>query len=307
MGLNGPLFWYFMPVFVAMVLVELWVLRRRGLARYSLGETFATLGIGLGQRIIGAVAKGSGFGLLSFAVWQVRLATIPMHSALSWVALFIGVEFTYYWFHRSSHEVRWLWATHAVHHTPEELNILASYRLGWTGLISGGFVFHLPLMLIGFHPVAVATMLAANLFYQSWLHTVLIARLPLVEGWLNTPSSHRVHHGRNADYLDRNHGGVTLVFDRLFGTYVAERDDDPVEFGLVTPVGSVNPVTIAFHEWQAIARDLRAYPVRHWPGLMFGPPGWRPDGAGLTSAAIRAAYRRDATPQGAVPAEPVAA
>ena len=291
MGLNGPLFWYALPVFTLLVLVEMWLLRRRGLPGYTLGESFATLGIGLGQRIIGAGVKLSGFSLLGAAIWQLRLTTIPLHSFGAWVALFFGVEFTYYWFHRASHEVRWLWATHAVHHTPEELNILASYRLGWTGLLSGGFVFHLPLIWIGFHPAAVASMLAANLLYQSWLHTTLIPKLPLVEGWLNTPSSHRVHHGRNADYLDRNHGGVLLIFDRLFGTYVAERVDDPVQFGLVKPVGSVNPVTIAFHEWAAIVSDLRTQSLRHWPALLFGPPGWRPDGMGLTSADVRAAYR----------------
>ncbi len=293
MGLNGPLFWYALPVFAAMVLLEMWLLRRRGEPGYTLGESFATVGIGLGQRVIGAVVKASGFGLLALGIWQVRLTTISMHHVLSWAALFAGVEFTYYWFHRASHEVRWLWATHAVHHTPEELNILASYRLGWTGLLSGGFLFHLPLVWIGFPPAAVATMLAINLLYQSWLHTTLIPKLPFIEGVFNTPSSHRVHHGRNADYLDRNHGGVLLVFDRLFGTYVAERADEPVQFGLVKPIGSVNPVTIAFHEWAAMAADLRAYPLRHWPALLFGPPGWRPDGTGLTSADVRAAYRAE--------------
>lgn len=292
MGLNGPLFYYFAPIFLAMVALEVFIGRKRGLSLYSTGETLASIGIQIGQRVVGFLKLGVGLAAGKW-VYDHRLFDIDMSAWWALPLLFVGTEFTYYWFHRMSHEVRWLWATHAVHHSVEELNVLASYRLGWTGFISMGFVFHLPLMLIGFTPLAVATMLAFNLFYQSWLHTVLIGKLPLVEGWLNTPSSHRVHHARNADYLDRNHGGVTLVFDRLFGTYVAERAEEPCEFGLVKPVGSRNPFVTAFHEWGRLIADLaRAHP-RHWLGYLFGPPGWAPDGAGQTSAVLRARYREE--------------
>lgn len=290
MGLNGPLFYVFAPFFIAMIVAEIAVGRRRGLKLYTGGETFASIGIEIGQRIVGALKLGLGLAAGAF-VYEHRLFTIDMTAWWSIPALFVGTEFTYYWFHRMSHEVRWLWATHAVHHSVEEMNILASYRLGWTGFLSMGFVFHLPLMWLGFTPLAVATTLAINLFYQSWLHTVLIGRLPLVEGWLNTPSAHRVHHARNADYLDRNHGGVTLVFDRLFGTYVAERADEPCEFGLVKPVGSQNPLRIALHEWERLFHDLAKARLRDWPGLFLGPPGWAPDGKGETSAMLRARYR----------------
>lgn len=290
MGLNGPLFYFLLPFFLGMIGLEYWIGRRRGLTLYRRGETAASLGIAVGQRIIGALNLGFAGAAGAFA-FSHRLFEIPPTAWWTLPVLFAGVEFTYYWFHRASHEVRWFWTTHAVHHSIEDMNILAAYRLGWTSRVSMSFLFHLPLMWLGFAPAAVATMLAFNLFYQSWLHTVLIGKLGPLEGVLNTPSAHRVHHARNADYLDRNYGGVTLLFDRLFGTYVAERDDTPCEFGLVKPVGSHNPFVIAFHEWGRLFADLGRSKLAHWPGVLFGPPGWAPDGAGETSARLRARYR----------------
>lgn len=290
MGINGPLFYYFLPFFLALIAVEIRVGRKRGQTLYTKNETIASIVIGAGQRVIGLIPL-SLTGLLAVVIYDNRLYSMPMDDWRSWVILFALLEFTYYWFHRASHEVRWLWATHAVHHSIEEMNILGSYRLGWTNKLSLGYLFHMPLMWIGFPPAAVATMLALNLFYQSWLHTTLIGKLGPLEGVLNTPSAHRVHHAKNADYLDRNHGGVTVVFDRLFGTYVAERDAEPVEYGLVARIGSTNPVTIAFHEWVRMFSDLKARHPKHWLMTLFGPPGWAPDGKGRTSAMMRAEYR----------------
>jgi sterol desaturase/sphingolipid hydroxylase (fatty acid hydroxylase superfamily) len=290
MGINGPLFYWFLPLFLALIAWEVREGRKRGLALYTKGETLASIGIGVGQRLIGLIPL-SLTGMLAVLAYEHRFFTLPMDDWRTWAALFVLLEFTYYWFHRASHEVRWFWTTHAVHHSLEELNVLGAYRLGWTNKLSMGYLFHIPLMLIGFTPASVATMLALNLFYQSWLHTVLIGRLGPLEGVLNTPSAHRVHHAKNADYLDRNYGGVTVIFDRLFGTYQAERDEEPCAFGLVKPVGSTNVFAIAFHEWGRLLADLRAHGVQHWPGLLFGPPGWRPNGEGLTAREIRARYR----------------
>ncbi len=293
MGINGPLFYYFLPVFLVMIAAEIWIGRKRGLKLYTKGETIASVGIGAAQRLIGLVNL-SLTGLLAVIFYDNRIYTMPMGDWRGWLLLFVLLEFTYYWYHRLSHEVRWFWATHAVHHSIEEMNILGSYRLGWTSKLSMAYLVHLPLMWIGFSPEAVATMLALNLFYQSWLHTDLIGRLGPLEGVLNTPSAHRVHHAKNADYLDRNHGGVTMTFDRIFGTYVAEHDEEPVEYGLVSPVGSTNPVTIAFHEWVRMFGDLKARRPRHWLKTLFGPPGWAPDGKGVTSAMMREQYRAQA-------------
>jgi sterol desaturase/sphingolipid hydroxylase (fatty acid hydroxylase superfamily) len=294
MGVNGILGLYFLPIFAALIGAELWVARRRGLKLYSRDQTIASLVIALGQRVISpavAALKLSLAAVVGQVFFANRLFDIPMETWWAWALLFVGTEFTYYWFHRASHEVRWFWTTHAVHHSIEEMNILGSYRLGWTGVLSMGFLFHTPLMLIGFPPAAVVLAISLNLFYQSWLHTNLIGKLGPIEGWLNTPSAHRVHHATNADYLDRNYGGVTLVFDRLFGTYQAERDDEKVVYGLIKPVGSSNPFIIAFHEWVRLIGDLKRARLADWPGHLFGPPGWRPGDLSMTSEAIRARWR----------------
>lgn len=281
---------FFLPVFAVMIILEYQVGLRRGLKLYSRDDTVASIVIAVVQRLISLVPFGF-VGLVWVFAYDHRLFELSVEAWWYVPALFLGLEFFYYWFHRLSHEVRWLWATHAVHHSIEEMNVLAAYRFGWTGRISAGSLVYTPLCLLGFPPSHIVMMLAANLVYQSWLHTNLIGRLGPLEGILNTPSAHRVHHARNADYLDRNHGGVLMIFDRIFGTYVAERDDEPVEYGLVKQPATKNPVRIAFHEWGNMVADLRRYPARHWPGLLFGPPGWSPDGSTMTSAEMRRAYR----------------
>ena len=292
----------FVPLFLAMIAVEYFIGRRRGLALYSREQTIASIVIGIGQRIIRSLPIGLAAILLPFA-YEHRLFDLPVNALWYIPALFLGVEFFYYWMHRASHEIRWLWATHAVHHSTEEMNIVASSRLGWTGAISSAALIYLPLCMIGFPPLHVVTMQGLNLAYQAMLHTTLIRKLGPFEGVLNTPSAHRVHHARNADYLDRNHGGVLMIFDRIFGTYVEERDDEPVEFGLVTPPPTTNPIKIVFYEWGNIINDLKRYSLRHWPMLLFGPPGWAPGGQGRTSAELRAAYRSTSPRQPACPAE----
>jgi sterol desaturase/sphingolipid hydroxylase (fatty acid hydroxylase superfamily) len=175
--------------------------------------------------------------------------------------------------HRADHRVRWLWATHSVHHSPENLNLSAAYRLGWTARLSVAPIFFAPLVLLGFPPVAVGGALAANLFYQFWLHAPWMPRLGPLEWVLNTPAHHRLHHASNAEYLDKNFGGVLIVFDRLFGTFVAETPSIEIRYGLVQPPGSYNPFLIGLHEWRAMGRDLVR--SRSWQEAfraMFGPP-----------------------------------
>ena len=206
--------------------------------------------------------------------WEHRIATVPLGTFGAVALLFIGQEFCYYWFHRASHRVRWLWASHAVHHSPNELNLSAAYRFGWTGRLAGSSLFFVPLVWLGFPPVTVFATLNLNLLYQFWLHTTWIPKLGPLEYVLNTPSHHRVHHASNPEYLDRNYGGVLIVFDRLFGTLVVERDDVPCRYGLVHPLHSRNPIRIAFHEWAALVRDLwraKGWRVRY--DALFGPPG----------------------------------
>jgi len=220
--------------------------------------------------------------------WQNRLTTVQLDTVSAFALLFLGQEFCYYWFHRASHRVRWFWATHAVHHSPEQLNLSASYRFGLTGRLSGSTLFYVPLIWLGFPPAAVFLTLSVNLLYQYWLHTTWIPKLGWLEYVFNTPSHHRVHHASNAEYLDANYGGVLIVFDRLFGTYIEERADVPGRYGLVKPLLSYNPIRIAFHDWVQMGRDLRQ--AKTWRARfmhMFGPPGWTADGSGATTENLR--------------------
>ena len=236
----------------------------------------ASLGDALGRGLLRFLPLGA-IQLLFAFLWEHRIYTMPAHALWPWLLLLIGQDFFYYWMHRADHRVRWLWATHAVHHSPNEMNLAVAYRLGWTQRLSGGALFFAPLVLIGFHPLLVVGALSANLLYQFWLHAAWIPKLGPLEYVLNTPSHHRVHHASNPQYLDANFGGVLIVFDRLFGTFVAERSDVPCRYGLTEPLHTYNPVKVALHEWVALARDLRkARGVRELVSYAFRPPGWRP-------------------------------
>ena len=274
-------------VLLLMAVEAIWLVRLRRQA-YPWREAVASLGIGVGNRLTQAAAPLL-LAPIYLLAWEYRIATVPLDTWWGLAALFLAVEFAYYWMHRLSHECRWLWATHSVHHSPQHLNLTAAYRLGWTSLISGQWLFWLPLVIVGFQPVAVFSMLAVNLLYQFWLHTELVPRLGPLEWLLNTPSHHRVHHATNPAYLDRNYGGVLIVFDRMFGSFAAERADTPCQYGLVRQIDSHNPFAIAFNEWRVILRDLRlADGWRSRLGFAFGPPGWSPDGSRETTASIRA-------------------
>jgi sterol desaturase/sphingolipid hydroxylase (fatty acid hydroxylase superfamily) len=276
------------------ILVEALYIARTKRRAYAWRESAASLCITLGQRVINLVNIGIFAGILITA-WEYRLWTVPVNTVWGLAALFLGVEFCYYWQHRYSHECRWFWATHSVHHSPQHFNLSAAYRLGWTGRFTGALLFYVPLTLLGFHPVAIGGALAANLLYQFWLHTELIGKLGWFDQWFNSPSNHRVHHATNPNYLDCNYGGVIMVFDRMFGTYVPESDADAPRYGLVKQLNSHNPFVIAFHEWTAMAKDLiTARTLREVYGYLFARPGWRPDGSGLTTAQLQRMHQHTA-------------
>jgi sterol desaturase/sphingolipid hydroxylase (fatty acid hydroxylase superfamily) len=240
---------------------------------YDWRAYFASLGDAIGRlfinRVVGFGIAGTVFALVA----RVRIATIPMDRWYSWLALLLALEFFYYWMHRADHRVQWLWATHAVHHSTNAYNLSAAYRLGWTSGLSGGALFFTPLVFIGFPVQAVLGAAALNLLYQFWLHTELIPRLGPLEWFLNTPRHHRVHHARNPEYIDKNFGGVLIVFDRLFGTFATEVSDAPLEYGLVHRVTSYNPIRIATHTWMRLWQQLRAATgLRQAARVLFGPP-----------------------------------
>jgi len=239
---------------------------------HDVKETAASVGVAIGD--VAARVLTSGLSAVPFFfVYQHRLLDISLNSAWSWLALFLGVEFFYYGFHVASHRVRWLWATHAVHHSATTFNLSAAIRLGWTGQLTGAFVFFLPLAWIGFHPLAIAFVIGLGLLYQFFLHTAAPVSLGPLEWVLNSPSHHRVHHASNAACLDKNYGSVLIVFDRLFGTFTQAPREEPLKFGVKGRVPSNNPFVIALGEWGHLLRDA-------WrtPGLvprlrvLFGPP-----------------------------------
>ncbi|MGH6880577.1 MAG: sterol desaturase family protein [Hypericibacter sp.] len=240
---------------------------------HDLGESAATFGVAVGHSLLRAV----GAGLLSVPftfVYSHRLFDFDTMTPLALGGLFLATEFVYYWHHRATHRIRWMWATHSVHHSATRFNLTAALRLGWTANLSGDFLFFLPLAWLGFHPAAIVAMLSANLFYQFFIHTQMAPRLGPLEWILNTPAHHSVHHASNEACLDKNYGGVLILFDRLFGSFAEAPKDEPLRFGLVGGTRTLNPFRIAFGEWIALARDFRRVDTLKMKWLaLFGPPG----------------------------------
>jgi sterol desaturase/sphingolipid hydroxylase (fatty acid hydroxylase superfamily) len=260
-------------------------------ARYRASDTFASLGMQAGNIAMNLMMTGIVFAGLS-AVYKARLFTISPGSPWAWVLIFFLDDFIYYWFHRISHECRFWWAAHVNHHSSQEYNLSTAVRQSWTSVIVGTWTPWIPLAFLGFPPTMILAQQGFNLFYQFWIHTEAVHRMPAwFEYLFNTPSNHRVHHASNPRYLDRNYAGVLMVWDRWFGSFAAERDEEPPRYGIVKNIETFNPIRIAFHEWMAIIREVfAARSVREAAGVVFGPPGWRADGLGLTSKNIRAGW-----------------
>ncbi len=255
---------------VPLILAELgW--RWRSGRGYDGLTALTTLGLGIGNALTRGVSALAIGGVYALA-WQIAPVKWPLHSASTWIAGFFLVEFAYYWFHRASHRVSWMWATHAVHHSAEQLTLLSSIRLGWTNLLSGGWLFQVPLVLMGFDPRLVIGLLVLDLRYQFFLHTEAVGRLGPLEWVFNTPHHHRLHHASNSSYLDRNYGGVVILYDRLFGT-LARETGEPIRYGLVHRTASANPLKLVWDEWAMLFRSIgRARGARAKLAVAFGPP-----------------------------------
>lgn len=262
--------WVLLVMLLAVLAEYLWQRSRGG---YDLGAASASFGVALGQGVIKAIT-GIALAVIFKALFDLAPFKLPAGDWRTWAAGFIALEFAYYWFHRASHRVRWLWATHAVHHSARELVLPSAIRLGWTEFFSLGWLFFAALVLLGFPPLVVVTLLGLNLIYQFPLHTEVIRKLGPFEWILNTPSHHRAHHSRDAEFLDCNFGGVLIVFDRLFGTFRAEPVGGGLNYGLVHDLDSKSPVRIALHEWSRMFADMhQARGVRAKLGVALGEPG----------------------------------
>jgi sterol desaturase/sphingolipid hydroxylase (fatty acid hydroxylase superfamily) len=243
---------------------------------YSVRDTLANIALYLGYFAVNLVWAGATFRIYTWAgAHAIAHVTIGgWHIGQDglwkeWACLVVLEDLCFYTFHRASHRCRILWASHVTHHSSEHYNLSVAFRQTWMPFL--GILFWLPLALIGFDPLMIMSVQVFSLFFQELLHTSLVPRLGPVEWIFNTPTHHALHHASNASYLDKNYGGVLIIWDRLFGTF-ARRREAP-RYGLTTPVGSHNPVVLAFHEWLAMARDMvRAGTMRAWLGAIVGPP-----------------------------------
>jgi alkylglycerol monooxygenase len=234
------------PLFSIMIALEAWFTHRRGSAEYSDGkDAWNNIFLGFMSVVFGAL-----FGLVTGSIYLFAYSLAPFKFPAdawwTWVALFFLDDLFYYIFHRASHETRLFWNFHVVHHSSEQFNLSVAVRQSWfSGVLH--WIFYAPIMLLGFAPWMFALMHGFNLIYQFWIHTKLIHRLGPLEFVLNTPSHHRVHHGVNEAYLDRNYAGVLIIWDRFFGSFVEESEEP--RYGIIKPVRSYNPLWINTHAW----------------------------------------------------------
>ena len=280
------------PVFILAILLEIGLGRLRlAKAEYEARDTLASLAMGLLRGVPALLTAGLVFAATVWA-WEHRVFTVPFTAWWGWVAIFFLEDLTYYGFHRLSHERRLWWAAHVNHHSSQHYNLSTALRQTWTGSLVGTWLLWLPLAFLGFSPAQIFIQQGISLVYQFWIHTEAVGRMPAwFEAVFNTPSHHRVHHARNPRYLDRNYAGILIIWDKLFGTFQAELDAEKPRYGLIRNLGSFNILTVAFHEWIAITRDLAsARSLREVGGYLFGPPGWSPDGSRDTSESLRARW-----------------
>jgi sterol desaturase/sphingolipid hydroxylase (fatty acid hydroxylase superfamily) len=275
------------PAFVLLIIIEAIYLVKEHRFTSTKKDLLANAGLGLGFVILSPVTKGINLVVYTLA-YQHRICDLPHSIWLAWILCFLADDFTFYWSHRLSHEVRFLWASHQVHHSGEFLSLSAAFRQSWTSNISGAFLFWIWMSLLGFTPAKIMFVKSLTAIYQFWLHTEAINKLPRwFETVFNTPSHHRVHHGSDVEYLDKNHGGITIIWDKLFGTY--QEEIHRPTYGLTKNIGSYNPFVIFLYEWKNIFNDLKkAKTVRECINYLFNAPGWSSNGEGKTAKQLQA-------------------
>jgi len=253
---------------------------------YEVKDAATSIGLGLGNLFVGLLTKTFILFIYAF-IYEYRVYTFPFNAWWAWVVCFFADDLSYYCMHRVSHSVRWFWASHVVHHSSERYNLAAALRQTWTGNLTGAFLFWGWMPLAGFHPGMIMLMQSASLLYQFWIHTEAIDKMPKwFEYIFNTPSHHRVHHGSDILYLDKNHGGVLIIWDRIFNSFQAEQFTP--KYGLTKNVETFNPVKVAFHEWINMFKDMkRCRNVKDVFHYLFDAPGWSHDKRSLTTRQIR--------------------
>lgn len=274
------------PVFILLIVLEAGLSAWERRNWYETKDAFASLAMGIGSIGVNLFSKLIFFFLFSWLYQHVALFEIPP-VWWAWLLLFFLDDFSFYWHHRTSHQVRLLWASHSNHHSSQRYNLSTALRQSWTEFLYK-YIFWIWLPVLGFPPLMIFAMISISLIYQFFLHTEAVGKLGILEHIFNTPSHHRVHHATNIRYLDKNHAGILIIWDKLFGTFEAEDEKEPPVYGLTQNIDTYNPVQIAFAEHVRIAKDLRKAP--DWASrlrYLFAPPGWSHDGSSKTTAELQ--------------------
>lgn len=265
---------YAVPLFFLLIFIELLLDKIKGTDYYRVNDSINSLTAGVLSRMTGIVKLL--FPLTIYVVAYEHLALFQMTSSWwMWITAFVLYDFFYYWNHRFGHEVNIFWAAHVVHHSSEEYNLTTALRQSGSAFFS--WIFYLPMAIIGFEPVTLITVGSLNLIYQFWVHTRHIPKLGWYERVFVTPSNHRVHHAQNQIYIDRNYGGVFIIWDRLFGSFQEELDSEKPIYGIRKALKSWNPLWANVHVYSQLFKDC--WHTQYWQDklfIWFKPTGWRP-------------------------------
>lgn len=287
-----PITTYFAPIFLAAVIWEWWAVSTgRAKGTYDARDAVVSMMMGFGNVIVNTSTSAIALWMLSL-LWPSRLHTFNFSWSM-FVIVFVAYDFVYYWQHRLAHRMRWFWMEHVTHHSSEKYNLTTALRQPWFGPFTGLIVLSWPLVLLGIHPLILIFVHGVNLVYQFWIHTESINKMPKwFEAVFNTPSHHRVHHATNPRYLDANYAGVFIIWDKIFGSFVSERDDDAPVYGIVKPVSSFNPLVVAYHELFSLFKDCLNDGFRPdiWVKRFINSPGWSPDGHHARSIELKRAF-----------------
>ncbi|NVK36629.1 MAG: sterol desaturase family protein [Gammaproteobacteria bacterium] len=265
------------PLFLIFMAMEFLYLRLCGRSLHRYNDSVTSLSMGLCLLISDALLKAYTFTVFIYLWQHHRLFDFAATDLITWVVFFFGVDFCYYWFHRCAHEINILWGTHVGHHQSEEYNLTTALRQS-AFQYAFSWVFYLPLAILGCPPQVFLVQFIILKLYQFWLHTQAIYRIPGLEGFFSTPSSHRVHHAKNPVYIDRNYGGTLVIWDRLFGTWQPELKQEACHYGTTRPLDTFNPIKANLQHWNMLLKDtLHTRSLRDKFSLWFQPTGWRPN------------------------------
>ena len=264
------------PVFLLLIAIEFAVGVARGRNTYRLNDALNSIGLGVMSQVTGVFGKLLRVGMYTLVFEHVALTRLPADAWWVWVFALLFYDFCYYWLHRAGHRVAVLWAAHAVHHQSEDYNLSTALRQTSSGFLLG-WLFYLPMAVAGVPPLVFGVVALIDLLYQYWVHTQQIGKLGWFDRWFCSPSNHRVHHGVNDLYVDKNYGGILILWDRLFGTFTEEDEQEPVVYGTRAPLRSFNPLWANLQVYRELVQD--SWRARSWADKLrvwIKPPGWRP-------------------------------